>query len=247
MAMRESELNQVKSLFVSNVSHELKTPLTKINLFNDLLQRLSEPEPEKRQRYHRVIQQECERLGMLVDNVLDLGRIERGKMDYNFEELEVNDILYEVAETFNVIYEARGYSIDLDIEEGLPAVMVDPGAMKQALINLTDNAVKYSERAHRLEVRARRGRLQGRPAVSISITDQGIGIPKEHIALIFEEFYRAESGQQHRASGSGLGLALVRHIVDAHDGTIGVESKVGEGSTFTISLPVLRKKETESR
>lgn len=245
MAMREMELNQVKSLFVSNVSHELKTPLTKINLFNELLQGLPPDAGEKKQRYHDVIHQECERLTMLIDNVLDLNRIERGQMDYEFVEVPVEEVISEMAETFNVIYEPRGYGIDLHMSPDLPVMTIDPGAIKQALINLTDNAVKYSKEPHTLVVRAERTRMQGQPAVTISVRDQGVGIPRDKIKLIFEEFYRVNDGQTVKASGSGLGLALVRHIVTAHGGTITVDSKEGVGSTFTMSLPVRPPKKRE--
>ncbi len=238
MAMREMELNQVKSLFVSNVSHELKTPLTKINLFNELLQGMPPEASEKRQRYHDIIHTECERLTMLVDNVLDLNRIERGQMNYEFADVPVAEVVSEVAETFNVIYESRGYGIDLSMDDDLPVMHLDPGAIKQALINLTDNAVKYSTEPHTIVVRAARMRMQGQPAVALSVTDRGVGIPKDKIRYIFEEFYRVGDGRVQKASGSGLGLALVRHIVEAHGGVIDVESKVGSGSTFTISLPV---------
>lgn len=238
MAMREMELNQVKSLFVSNVSHELKTPLTKIKLFNELLQGLPPDAPDKRQRYHDIIHQECERLTMLVDNVLDLNRIERGQMNYEFTDVPIGELVSEVAETFNVMYEGRGYGIDLHLEPDLPVMRVDPGALKQALINLTDNAVKYSKEPHTLVLRAARTRFQGRPGVMLAVTDRGVGIPKEKLSYIFEEFYRVADEQAEKVKGSGLGLALVRHIVEAHGGTIEVESKVGVGSTFTISLPV---------
>ncbi len=236
LTMREMELSRVKSIFVSNVSHELKTPLTKIRFFNDLLQGLPPDAEEKQRRYHEVIDQECERLAILVDNVLDFNRIERGQMEYAFAEVPLGEVVAEVAETLNVIYEARGYHIELEMPEALPAMRLDPGAIKQALINLIDNAVKYSE-PHTIVVRAGTARWEGQPAVALAVQDQGVGIPKDKVRHVFEEFYRVENNLKQRVSGSGLGLALVHHIVEAHGGTVRVKSQVGAGSTFTILLP----------
>ncbi|GIV58583.1 MAG: hypothetical protein KatS3mg042_1496 [Rhodothermaceae bacterium] len=237
MAIQEIELSRAKTTFVSNVSHELKTPLAKIQFFNELLRNLPTQDREKQLRYHGVIDQECERLAILVDNVLDFNRIERGQMTYSFVRVPLQDVLHDVVDTFNVLYRDRGYAIDLQLEDILPAVWMDPGTIRQALINLLDNAVKYSD-PHTLEVRAVYSLLRGQPAVSISVKDRGIGIPEDQLDLIFSEFYRVESGSTQRASGSGLGLSLVRHIVEAHGGRVDVESRLGEGSTFTIVLPV---------
>ncbi len=241
MAMREMELSHAKTTFVSNVSHELKTPLAKIQFFNELLRNLPEGAREKQQRYHRVIDQECERLAILVDNVLDFNRIERGQMSYKFAHVPIGEVLTEVTETFNVLYGGRGYHIDLQTEGRLPSMWIDPGTIRQALINLLDNAVKYSD-PHTIEVRAARTTLREKPFLAISVKDRGIGIPAHQIELIFSEFYRGESGSSQRASGSGLGLALVRHIIEAHDGRVEVESREGIGSTFTIFLPIKNKK-----
>jgi signal transduction histidine kinase len=237
MVMKEVELSEAKSTFVSNVSHELKMPLAKIQFFNELLQRLPGDALEKHQRYHGAIDQECERLSILVDNVLDFNRIERGQMSYNFVDVDVKDVVTEVVETFNVLYAARGYGVDCELEEPLPMAHMDPATIRQALINLMDNAVKYSD-PHTIHVRAFNTRLHGAPAIGFSVKDQGIGIAQDKLGLIFTEFYRIESGFSQRVSGSGLGLALVRHIVNAHHGTIEVESELDRGSTFTIVVPV---------
>ena len=237
VTMREMELSRLKSVFVSNVSHELKTPIAKIRLFNELLEGQPPEASEKRDRYHAVIERECERLALLVDNVLDFNRIERGQMKYDFREVPVDEVVAEVVDTFSVIYEERGYRVDLEMDEHLPAILMDPDTIKQALINLLDNAVKYSE-PHTLVVRAVRARLEGRSAVAMSVKDQGIGIPRESLEHIFDEFYRVNGDQGKPVSGSGLGLALVRHIVEAHGGRIQVSSRVGAGSTFTILLPL---------
>lgn len=237
MAMREYELSRAKSIFVSNVSHELKMPLAKIQFFNELLQRLPQEAIEKHQRYHSAIEQECERLALMVDNVLDFNLIERGQMSYEFVRVPIADVVREVVETFGVLYGARGYQISMELAPGLPSMLVDTAAIRQALINLMDNAVKYSE-PHTLQIRVAQAMAAGAAAVEIAVQDRGIGIPEDKVGRIFEEFYRVDSGLAQRVSGSGLGLSLVRHIAEAHGGSVRVASQVGEGSTFTLVLPL---------
>ncbi len=241
MAMREMELSHAKTSFVSNVSHELKTPLAKIQFFNELLRSLPEGAREKQMRYHGIINQECERLTMLVDNVLDFNRIERGQMTYNFADVPIGEVITEVVETFNVMYGERGYHVHLKEPGWLPTMWMDAVTVRQALINLLDNGVKYSE-PHTLEVETRPTTLQGQPALALSVHDQGIGIPRDKMDHIFDEFYRIDSGSSQRVSGSGLGLALVRHVVSAHFGEVRVESRERAGSTFTMILPVHGRK-----
>ena len=235
MAIRAMELNRIKTAFVSNVSHELKTPLAKIRLFNEMLARRRWQSEEQQKRYHRVIEQECERLGLLVDNVLDFSRMERGQMAYTFEVCNPRELVEEVAETFRLLYGSRGYDVEVEIMHEVPLMRLDAGAVKQALINLMDNAVKYSQ-PHAIRIRV---------AVTdryfyISVTDEGIGIPEDKIRRIFKPFYRIDSHLAQRVAGSGLGLSLVRYIMDAHQGRVEVQSKPGKGSTFTLVFPLAR-------
>lgn len=236
LTMREVELGRVKSLFVSNVSHELKTPITKIRFFNDMLHDQPDQLPEKRARYHEVISRECERLSLLIDNVLDFNQIEQGRVRYTFADVPIAEIVTEVVETFNVLYEDAGYTIHLEMDDELPTISADAGAVRQALINLLDNAVKYST-PHEVRVTCTWRRWNKQSTIVLSVQDCGRGIPKSKQELIFEEFYRVPDDGQ-RISGSGLGLPLVRHIVEGHGGRITVDSTVGRGSTFTMLLPV---------
>lgn len=233
----ERELECSRSLFVSNVSHELKTPVTKIQLFNELLQRLPAGAHEKRAWYHQALKHECDRLLHLIDNVLDFGAAARGDRTYARERIDVEALLGEVAAQVRTQCAARGYEVDVDAAGHLPVLRGDAAALRRALTNLVDNALKYSE-PHTLRLEARTAWLHGVPAVALTVRDRGIGIAPEQCSLIFGEFYRVETGLAQRASGSGLGLTLVRDVAEAHGGTIAVESAEGEGSAFTLLLPV---------
>jgi|GEM_PF-3232181 len=237
MALREIDLSQAKSTFVSNVSHELKTPLAKIRFFNELLKDLPHDAREKQLKYHNVINQECERLAILIDNVLDFNRIERGQMTYRIMRMPIGEVLTEIVDTFNLLHGARGFHIKLYAPSPSPVLSIDAAMIRQALINLLDNAVKYSD-PHTVEVHAERISHDGRPSFAITVEDQGIGIPADQTDRIFSEFYRVDSGPSQRISGSGLGLALVRHIAEAHGGSVQVHSVEDHGSTFTLILPM---------
>nr|BCX01894.1 MAG: hypothetical protein KatS3mg041_1940 [Bacteroidota bacterium] len=234
MAAREMELARLKADFVSNVSHELKTPLAKIRFFTEMLRSGHARTPDRRAQYLAIIEQECERLTRLVDNVLDFARIERGQMQYSMQPVDLSALLEQILHTFGTLYRSRGYQLRVERSANLPSTIeADPGALTQAVVNLLDNAVKYSQ-PH--EIRIRLDRSDG--YVRLSVQDQGVGIPREHLPYIFRSFYRIESGLTQRASGSGLGLAVVQHIVRAHRGRIEVESEPGRGSTFTLLLPI---------
>jgi signal transduction histidine kinase len=231
---REMHLSRLKSDFVANVSHELKTPLALIRLFAETLELDRLPGEEKKRQYYRVIHKESQRLTQLINNILDFSRIEAGKREYRFAPADLNRIVTDVLEAYRFSIEQQGFTLESKLAEDLPEVEVDKEALSQALINLVNNAIKYSrdEKLVRLET-ARDGHR-----VLLSVTDRGIGIPSAEQRKIFEKFYRAENSLVHETKGSGLGLALVGHIVEAHGGTIDVKSAPGRGSTFTIALPL---------
>ena len=231
---RELHLSRLKSDFVANVSHELKTPLALIRLFAETLELGRVPTEEKAKQYYRVINKESQRLTQLINNILDFSRIEAGRRQYRLAPTDVGRIVSEVVDAYRFQIEQQGFALELDVPEGLPEVQVDKEALGQALINLVNNAIKYSqdERQIRIAVREDGGRLL------LSVADRGIGIAKAEQRKIFEKFYRAENSLVHDTKGSGLGLALVRHILDAHGGSVEVESAPGKGSTFTLALPV---------
>jgi signal transduction histidine kinase len=235
---RELHLSRLKSDFVANVSHELKTPLALVRLFAETLELGRVPSEEKAQQYYRVINKESQRLTQLINNILDFSRIEAGRKEYRFVPASVARIVAEVVDSYRFHIEQQGFQLQVNVAEDLPEVEADPEALGQALLNLLNNAIKYSRDAKAIVVDVRRD--DGR--VLVSVTDQGIGIPKGEHKKIFEKFYRGEDSLVHETKGSGLGLPLVRHIMEAHGGAVEVESSPGKGSTFTLVVPVGRKK-----
>ena len=231
---RELKLSRLKSDFVANVSHELKTPLALIRLFAETLELGRVPTEEKKQQYHRIINKESRRLTQLINNILDFSRIEAGRKEYRFVRTDLAAVVRDVVDAYRFPIEHQGFTLDLAVAEDLPEMETDPEALSQALINLLNNALKYSPEKKTIAVSVRR---EG-DRVLVSVADRGIGIPKAEQKRIFEKFYRVESSLVHTTKGSGLGLALVQHITEAHGGRVELVSAPGEGSTFTLSLPV---------
>ena len=234
---REVHLARLKSDFVANVSHELKTPLALIRLFAETLELGRVPSEEKAQLYYRVINKESHRLTQLINNILDFSRIEAGRKEYRFAPTDVARVVREVIESYRFQIEQQGFELALDVAEDIPVVPADEEALGQAILNLVNNAIKYSRDTKSIRIDVRR---EG-PKVLVSVTDRGIGIPRGEHKKIFEKFYRGEDSLVHETKGSGLGLSLVQHIMDAHGGSVEVESAPGKGSTFTLVLPVERK------
>jgi len=233
---REIHLSRLKSDFVANVSHELKTPLALIRLFAETLELGRVQSEEKATQYYRLINKESQRLTQLINNILDFSRIEAGRKEYRFAPTDVGRIVSDVVEAYRFQIEQNGFELEVKVADDLPEVEADKEALGQALLNLVNNAIKYSRDGKylRLEV-ARRG-----DEVTIAVSDRGIGIAKGEQKKIFDKFYRAEDSLVHETKGSGLGLPLVRHIMEAHGGAVEVESAPGRGSTFTLVLPVNR-------
>ena len=232
---REARLAQAKSNFVANVSHELKTPLALLSLFSEILEGGVESE-EKKTEYYRVIRHESLRLNKVIDNILDFSKIEAGKKTYNFAQTDMAEVIENVLFSHRYQISNSGFDVQTNIQPDLPSVSIDREAMAQAISNLVDNAIKYSGEVKQLSIKTE---TLGSD-LSIEIADRGIGIPRAEQAKVFEKFYRVGNGLVHDVKGSGLGLSLVKHIVEAHKGTISVESEVGKGSRFTIRLPLAR-------
>lgn len=231
---RELRLSRLKSDFVANVSHELKTPLALIRLFAETLELGRVPSAEKERQYHRIINKESRRLTQLINNILDFSRIEAGRKEYRFVRGDPAAVVRDVVDAYRFQIEQHGFTLRVDVADDLPEMDLDPEALSQALINLLNNAIKYSPDEKAIAVSVRR---EGE-RVLVSVADRGIGIPKGEQKRIFEKFYRVETSVVHTTKGSGLGLALVQHIAEAHGGRVEVTSAPGEGSTFTLSLPV---------
>ncbi|HWP44102.1 MAG TPA: HAMP domain-containing sensor histidine kinase [Blastocatellia bacterium] len=230
---REMKLAQAKSTFVSNVSHELKTPLALIRLFAETLELGRVKSSEKAHEYYRIINNESRRLTQLINNILDFSKIEAGRKEYEFVESDVAEVVEDVVRSYEYQIVNAGFEMKTEIDRDLPPVPIDRDAISQAVLNLINNAVKYSDKHKEVTVRVR-----GRDGViAIEVADRGIGIPRSEHDKIFEKFYRVSTGLVHDTKGSGLGLALVKHIVEAHHGKILVDSAPGKGSKFTILIP----------
>jgi signal transduction histidine kinase len=233
-ASRQLELARLKTSFVSNVTHELKTPIALIRLAAETLELRRFSTPEEGQAFLGSIVRETVRLQQLVDNILDFARLEAGQTVFRFEAVDLPAIVRETVDDFRPRLEQKGFQIELDLPEGLPPVRGDAVMLQHCVLNLLDNALKYS-RARR-EVRVSVKALDG--AVAASVTDHGIGIAPADQKRIFEKFVRVEAGLVHDVKGAGLGLSLVQQIVRAHGGRVELESSPGEGSTFTVLLPL---------
>jgi signal transduction histidine kinase len=234
-ASREIKLSQMKSDFVSNVSHELRTPLASIRVFGEFLRLGRVKDRNKGREYGEYIETESTRLTQLINNILDFSKIESGVKTYQLESADIQEVVIEPLRTLEVSLRHRGFRILLEQPRGeLPMMELDPDAIGQAVANLVDNAVKYSGNATAVQVRLERSGDD----VVISVKDQGIGISKAEQAKIFERFHRVSTGLVHDVKGSGLGLSIVNHIVTAHQGKVSVESEPGQGSTFSIRLPI---------
>ncbi len=233
-ASRAMKLSQMKADFVSNVSHELRTPLASIRVFGEFL-KLGRVKGEiKVREYGEYIETESRRLTQLINNILDFSKIESGQKTYQFEQADVEQVVNETLKTFEIVLDQHGFTVNLEkTQPSLPPVVIDQEAIAQAFINLLDNAVKYSGEANEISVTL--GQQNG--FVTIAVRDFGIGIASEEREKVFEKFYRVGNVLVHDVKGSGLGLSIVKHIVEAHQGKVTVESELGKGSTFVLHLP----------
>jgi two-component system, OmpR family, phosphate regulon sensor histidine kinase PhoR len=238
-AVKERRLAALKSDFVANVSHELKTPLALVRMFGEMLLEGRVPSEDKRKQYLQIIVSESERLTALIENVLDFAKVERGKAAYEFASGQVEEVVARAVDVFRYRAEREGMDVRLRIEEGLPPASIDDRAVELAVINLLDNAFKYAKEGGRIDVDvSRAARL-----VRVRVSDRGPGIDPEDRARIFERFVRGRTSAETRVRGSGIGLSLVKHIAESHGGTILVTSPITDdarGCAFELSIPVDR-------
>ena len=234
MVGKEIAVAKLKSDFVSNVSHELRTPLALIRLYAETLELGRITTREKKHQYYRIIRKESERLTALINNILDFSRIEAGRKEYEFRDTDIADLVRNTLDSYRYQIEQQGFELDEAIDTELPAVRIDREAIARALVNLVNNALKYSKDHKYIGVKLYRDN----GSVKLEVADRGIGIARRDQAKIFEKFYRGGDPLVHNTKGSGLGLSLVRHITEAHGGEIEVESAPGAGSKFIMSLPL---------
>jgi signal transduction histidine kinase len=234
---REVALSDLKSSFVADVSHELKTPLALIRLFGETLAQGRVTAPEKRQEYYEIITRESARLTHLINNILDFSRIGAGRKEYKLQPIDVGQVVGSTYESYRFDLDHNRFEHRLEVAPDLPRVQADADAISQALLNLMSNAIKYCDDERFLSVEVTPETRRGRHGVLISVRDRGIGIKPEVRRRLFEGFYRGSDDLVRQRRGAGLGLALVKHIVDAHGGSVDVESRLVKGSTFRIFLP----------
>lgn len=230
-----AELNRLKSYFVSSVSHELKTPLTSIRLFAEIMQIQKNIPEEKTIEYLQIIQSECDRLNRLINNVLDFSKIERGIKEYRFSDVELNDIVNSAITSFKNQLKFLKFELDIYLANKELRINADPDAVFEALVNLLSNAMKYSISNKHITITT----FENEKMIGVSIADEGAGIDEEDLKHLFEAFYRAKNTNIKTVKGTGLGLTLVSHIMEAHKGYIDVKSELNKGSVFTMYFPKL--------
>jgi len=232
---RLRRLETLRRDFVANVSHELKTPITAIKGCVETLLDGAAADPEAGRRFLDIIARQGERLNAIIDDLLTLSRIEQDaeKHDIPLQTGPVREVVQAALQSCSVTAAARSVTLGIDCPEPFPAA-ISPPLLEQALVNLIDNAVKYSDEGATVEVTVRCADGE----LSIAVRDRGCGIPREHLSRLFERFYRVDKARSRKVGGTGLGLAIVKHIVQAHRGRVVVASTPGEGSVFTIVLPV---------
>jgi signal transduction histidine kinase len=238
-AVRARELAQLKSDFVSTVSHELKTPLTSIRMFAEMLEQgVAQGDPAKLARYHGVIVQESQRLGLLIGNLLDYAQIEKGTRRYTHTREAIGPLARHAVTTFETLRDPAGaarnpLTVAVSAEAMRAEVEVDRDVVVGAVLNLLANAAKYGGAAQPIEISVD----ADADAAWIAVRDHGPGIPAAEQARIFREFYRAPEAYRSGVEGTGLGLALVKRHIEALGGTVEVASQLGDGAEFTIRLP----------
>ena len=226
-------LERVRREFVANVSHELRTPLTAIKGYAETLRDGGLRDPETAAEFVRVIHRHAERLRALIEDLLDLAAVEQGEARIDLAPVALRDVATQAEAVARPAAAGKRHTLTLDVPGDLPRVLADRDRLGQVLINLLDNAVKFTPEGGRIEVSARPS--SGR--VVLSVKDNGVGIPPEDIGRIFERFYRVGRSRDRREGGTGLGLAIAKHLTQAMGGTIEVESRPGSGTTFRVSLP----------
>jgi two-component system phosphate regulon sensor histidine kinase PhoR len=226
------KLESMRRDFVANVSHELRTPVTAIRSAAETLQLVPPSDPAIREQFIAIVARNAERLHDLVEDLLDLSRIESQKLRLAIEPLEARAVLVQVSSLFRERADRKEVELVHDVPAGLPRVLADRRALEHVITNLVDNAVKYCGERSRVILRG----VESGSELRLSVEDEGPGIDERHLPRLFERFYRVDAGRSRELGGTGLGLSIVKHLTEAMGGTVGVTSKPGSGTTFTITL-----------
>ncbi|NOX20797.1 MAG: diguanylate cyclase [Nitrospirae bacterium] len=234
--------NQLKSRFIANMSHELRTPLNSIIGFSDiLLEETFGSLTDEQKRYIRNIQNSGKHLLELINNVLDLSKIDSGRYELQYETFFVDEVIHEVVETMKPLAESKSLSININIDPEIDTLTADRVKIKQVLYNLISNAIKFTPEGGSILITAQREKINDEDAVRFAVKDTGVGIPPDDIDRIFDEFEQIDTSLSRQYGGVGLGLALSKRLVELHGGRISVESTLGKGSTFYFSIPTARE------
>jgi two-component system phosphate regulon sensor histidine kinase PhoR len=227
-------LEKVRQDFVANVSHELRTPISSIKGYAETLLEGALEDKDNAKEFISIIYQDSNRLASLINDLLDLSKIESGKMKMNFVPLDPVSVIKRAVTVIENQAKAKSISIKLDIPVDMPKIKADETRFSQVMINLLDNAIKYSSEGGLVTISAK----VNDTALQIDISDTGIGISEKDLSRIFERFYRVDKARSRELGGTGLGLSIVKHIVSAHGGQVWVKSELGKGSTFSFTIPL---------
>lgn len=230
------KLEDMRSEFVTNVSHELRTPLTSIRGFVETLLSGAVEDPDTTLRFLNIIGKETERITGLLDELLNLSKIEERRIVHRWQQVQLLENINRVTAMFLPRTQEKNLELTVEAPPQMPTVYGDPDMLTQVLINLVDNAIKYTPAGGKITVRA----LVEEAVVRVEVEDTGVGIPPESLPRVFERFYRVDKARSRELGGIGIGLAIVKHIIKAHGGKINAESKVGKGSIFSLTLPIER-------
>ncbi len=227
------KLAQMRSDFVANVSHELRTPLTSIRGFAETIIEEGFEDEKSAKHFINIIKQEADRLTRLIDDLLDLSRIESGEVRMSYKKTNLNNLISETLEKLHSQLDKASIELHVDMPKETILLTADPDRISQVLINFIDNSMKYTHRNGKIWVRVK----EEEQTVQVEVEDNGVGIPSQDLDRIFERFYRVDKARTRRSGGTGLGLAIVKHIVEAHGGRVFVNSTPGKGTTFGFLLP----------
>lgn len=233
--LKQKRLSEVKTDFINNMTHELKTPISTIGLSSELLLRGDfKEDPDRLHRYAEIIYKENKRLENQVERVLNVAKLDREKLTLKKESCSIHDLILEAKESFDINQTDKGGEIELLLDAQRETLMVDEVHITNVIYNLLDNAVKYCNTVPHIDVRT----WDDGQFFYLTITDNGIGIKREDLKMIFDKFYRVPTGNLHDVKGFGLGLYYVKLIVEEHGGTIQVKSQLGKGTTFSLKFPL---------
>lgn len=231
---KQKKLSEMKNDFVNNMTHELKTPISTISLASQMLKDESIPIDKKDvPMLSKMISQETERLGFQVEKILQMAIIEKGRLKFKFDSIDSHSLLNKIVKSFDLKIQAREGKLEIDLQATKSNIFVDKLHFSNVVYNLIDNALKYSAENPIIKIKT----LNKKDSLVISVIDNGIGINKEHLKNIFDQFYRVPTGNLHNVKGFGLGLSYVKRIVEEFQGYIKVESSFGKGTTFSVYLP----------